>query len=203
MSTRYRVVADVSHLPTYDFGSGSPMWWGTLAFVALEGTGFALTIGSYFYLAYLAHGWPLSAPPPDLLPGTLVLAILIVSLVPNHLAEHWARQQDLFKVRIGMVVMTVAAIVPLVVRIWEFPALRISWDENAYGSIVWFLLGLHTVHLITDAGDTIVLAGRMFTRHAKSGKRFSDVCDNAFYWDFVVASWVVIYLVLYWFPRVV
>jgi len=41
----------------------------------------------------------------------------------------------------------------------------------------------------------------MFTRHARAGSRFSDVNDNAFYWDFVVASWIPIYLLIYWVPR--
>ena len=40
----------------------------------------------------------------------------------------------------------------------------------------------------------------MFTRHAK-GKRFSDVSDNAFYWYFVVASWVPLYALIYGVPR--
>jgi len=40
----------------------------------------------------------------------------------------------------------------------------------------------------------------MFTRHGR-GKRFSDVEDNAFYWYFVVLSWLPLYLVLYWVPR--
>jgi len=48
----------------------------------------------------------------------------------------------------------------------------------------------------------LVLAALMFTRYAKSGRRFSDVSDNAFYWDFVVGSWVLLYLLICWFPRV-
>lgn len=66
---------------------------------------------------------------------------------------------------------------------------------------MWFLLGLHTTHLLSDVGDTIVLAVLMFTQKGKAGRRFSDVSDNAFYWDFVVVSWVVLYLVIYWAPR--
>jgi heme/copper-type cytochrome/quinol oxidase subunit 3 len=62
------------------------------------------------------------------------------------------------------------------------------------------LLGLHTVHIVTDVADTIVLTVLMFTRHAE-GKRFSDAEDNAFYWNFVVGSWLPIYLLLYWSPR--
>lgn len=199
---RQRSVTDVSHLPTADFGSASPMWWGTLAFVALEGTAFALCLGSYLLLAFLNPAWPLAVPPPDLGPGTIVLVLLLMSVVPNHLTSHWAKAKDLRKVRIGLVVMVLLGIAPLAARIFEFPALQVSWDTNAYGSILWLLLGLHTVHLLTDVADTLVLTALMFTRHAHSDKRLSDVADNAFYWDFVVLSWVVIYLFIYWFPRI-
>ena len=107
------------------------------------------------------------------------------------------------KVRWGLVGMTLLGIAPLVVRWFEFPALHARWDSNAYGSVTWFLLGLHTTHLITDLGDTIVLTVLMFPRHGYKPRRFSDVSDNAFYWDFVVLSWLPIYFVLYWLPRLV
>jgi heme/copper-type cytochrome/quinol oxidase subunit 3 len=192
---RHRPVADVSELPTYGFGSKSPIWWGTLGFVALEGTGFALAIGAYLYLAHLAPTWPIAPPQHDIWAATILTGLLVVSAVPNLLLDRWARQQDLRKVRFGLVVMSLFGVAPLIVRIFEFDALTVLWDTNAYGSVVWFLLGVHTTHLLTDAGDTIVLTVLMFTRHAKSGKRFSD---NAFYWHFVVASWLPIYLLLYW-----
>lgn len=195
---RHRPVADVSDLPTYGFGPQSPIWWGTLGFVALEGTGFALAIGAYLYLSHLAPTWPIAPPQHDIRAATILTLLLLASVIPNVLADRWARQQDLRKVRLGLVVMSVFGLAPLVVRIFEFQALTVLWDTNAYGSIVWFLLGLHTTHLLTDAGDTVVLTVLMFTRHAKSGKRFSDVSDNAFYWYFVVASWLPIYLLLYW-----
>jgi cytochrome c oxidase subunit III len=195
---RHRPVADLSELPTYGFGSQSPIWWGTLSFVALEGTGFALAIGAYLYLAHLAPTWPIAPPQHDIWAATIITVLLVASAVPNLLLDRWARQQDLRKVQFGLVVMSLFGVAPLIVRIFEFGALTVLWDTNAYGSVVWFLLGLHTVHLLTDAGDTIVLTVLMFTRHAKSGKRFSDVSDNAFYWHFVVASWLPIYLLLYW-----
>jgi len=195
---RHRPVVDVSELPTYGFGPQSPIWWGTLGFVALEGTGFALAIGAYLYLAHLAPNWPIALPQNDIWAATILTLLLLVSAVPNYLLDRWAKQQDLRKVRIGLVVMSVLGLAPLVARVFEFRALTVLWDSNAYGSIVWFLLGLHTTHLLTDVGDTIVLTALMFTRHAKSGKRFSDVSDNAFYWYFVVASWLPIYLLLYW-----
>ena len=57
------------------------------------------SIAVYLYLMSLATTWPINAPPPDLLPGTLVTLILLVSLVPNILISRWAEQQDLRKVQ--------------------------------------------------------------------------------------------------------
>ncbi len=195
-----RRVLDLSALPLHGMGSASPTWWGTLGFMLLEGSGFALVIAIYLYLGSLAREWP-PAPPPALLPGTLVTLVLLASLVPNFLIARWAERQELTKVRLGIVLMTVLGVVPLVIRIFEFPALRVSWDSNAYGSVVWTLLGLHTTHLITDLGDTLVLAVLMFTRHGHNRRRCGDVQDNALYWNFVVLTWLPIYFCIYFLPR--
>jgi cytochrome c oxidase subunit 3 len=196
-----RVVADVSELPAHAVSSGSPTWWGTLAFMLLEGTGFALGMAIYLYLLSLARTWPIGVPPPDLRAGTVVTALLLVSLLPNNLLSRWAERQQMIRVRLGMVSMSILGIAPLVVRAFEFPALHVGWDTNAYGSIVWTLLGLHTAHLLTDLVDTLVLAALMFTRHAANRRRFGDVQDNAMYWNFVVATWLPLYVCIYWVPR--
>lgn len=198
---RERAVLDLARLPTNGFGPASLTWWGTLGFMALEGMGFALAIAAYLYLMVLNPTWPISARLPDVGPGTVVAALLIASAPLNILVDRWARAEDMRKVRIGLVGMSVFGILPLVVRWFEFPSLNVWWDSDAYGSVVWLLLGLHTTHLITDVADTLVLTVLMFTRHGFNGRRFSDVSDNAFYWDFVILSWLPIYFVIYWVPR--
>ena len=198
---RSRAVMDLSRLPTYAFGSRSPMWWGTLGFILIESAAFLLAISAYFYLAAGVPDWPIGAPPPDLLAGTLLTIVLVLSAIPNHFVERWARAEDMWKVRMGLVIMSILGVVPLVLRGFEFASLNILWNVNAYGSILWGLLGLHTLHLLTDVVDTLVLTALMFTRHGYSGKRFSDVSDNAFYWDFVIISWLPIYALIYWVPR--
>jgi cytochrome c oxidase subunit 3 len=192
---------DVSKLPLHGFGTASPTWWGTLAFMLIEGTGFALAIAVYLYLASIAPEWPLGAPPPDLGPGIAVTVVLLVSLIPNYFMPRWAERQELRKVQLGLIAMTLFGAAPLVLRWYEFKALNVLWDSNAYGSISWTLLGLHATHLITDLADTVVLAVIMFTRHGTSMRRFGDVQDNAMYWNFVVLTWLPIYACLYWFPR--
>jgi heme/copper-type cytochrome/quinol oxidase subunit 3 len=191
---------DVSALPSYAFSYRSVMWWGTLGVVAIEGTVFALAIVTYFYLRALAPNWPLGAPPPDLAAGTINTLIMLASLLPNHWTKHAAEEHDLAKVRIGTVVCIATAVAFLIVRIFEFRSLNVTWDFNAYGSVVWLLLGLHTVHLLTDFADSVVLGVRMFTGPLE-GRRFVDVEENAVYWDFVVLAWLPLYAVIYWAPR--
>ena len=197
---RHRPVQDVSALPDYAFGPRMTMWWGTLGFCALEGTGFALAAGAYLYLVWLNPQWPLADLPPDLLWSSLITAVFVVSIWPNHLAGSAAKEEDLPRIRRYLVIMSLLGVVVLAIRAFEFGTLYVRWDQNAYGSIVWALLGLHTAHVLTDVIDTFVLTALMFTRHAH-GKRFSDVEDNAFYWNFVVLSWLPIYILIYWVPR--
>lgn len=197
---RERVVIDLSELPSHGLKTASLTWWGTLGFILIEGTGFALAIAVYLFLYSLAPVWPPAAL-PGLLPGTMVAVALVASIFPNILVSRWADRQDLPKVRFGLVLMSLLGLVPLIVRGFEFGALNVQWDTNAYGSIVWLLLGLHTSHLLTDLADTIVLTVLMFTRHADNRRRYGDVQDNALYWNFVVVAWVPIYGCIYWIPR--
>lgn len=125
---------------------------------------------------------------------------MLASLVPNVLIESAAREENLFKVRLLLVVMSLIGVVLTGLRVMEFAVLPVRWDFNAYGSLLWTILGLHAAHLVTDVVDTVVVTVLMFTRHG-FGRRFSDVEDNAFYWYFVALSWLPTYFVLYWVPR--
>lgn len=195
-----RPVIDVSGLPPFGFDDRSPIWWGTLGFVAIEGMGFVLAIGMTLYLKQVNPSWPLAADPPDLLPGTVLTVVLLASLWGNRKVDRAARDGDLGRTRLWLAVMTLVGLLAIGLRLWEFGALNVRWDLNAYGSSQWLLLGLHATHLVTDVGDTAVLTALMFTRHGR-GKRFSDVSDNAFYWYFVVAAWIPIYALVYGMPR--
>jgi len=192
-------VLDVRTLPTFAFGQGSLMWWSTMGLMLIEGTVFAIGVMMYFYLRGVSAAWPIDAAAPALRWGTLNTVILLVSLWPNELARRAAGRQDRAATRIWLSVCVLISLIFLVVRAFEFSTLNVSWDANAYGSVVWLLLGLHTTHLITDTIDTSVLAVLLFTGPFEE-KRYVDVCENALYWYFVVASWLPIYAVIYLAP---
>lgn len=190
---------DVSRLPHYSFGPLNSPWWGQMGLIAIEGMAFALAIAVYLYLWFVGTTWPIG-PTPDHWVGTVITLIFLISLWPNAGTDQLAQDEELPRLRRWMVAMCVIGVVAIGVRCFEFGQLNVLWNENAYGSVIWLILGLHTVHLVTDVIDTIVLTVLMFTKHAH-GKRFADVSDNAFYWYFVVGTWLPLYGLLYWFPR--
>jgi cytochrome c oxidase subunit III len=192
---------DVGGLPPGAFGLRSLMWWGTMGIVLIEGMAFALAIAAYFFYRTRYAAWPPHGiAPPDLRWGTINTVVLLVSMIPNELAKRAGEKIDLRSVRIWMTVCLLFGIAFNAVRVYEFRHLNVFWDHDAYGSIVWMLLGLHTTHIITDFLDTAVLTVLMFVGPIEE-KRFIDVEENAVYWNFVVLAWLAIYGVIYWAPR--
>ena len=200
-AVRHGDALDVANLPSYGFGTRSLMWWGTAGMIAIEGIAFAFMIVIYFYLRSLSGTWPSSGASPDLLWGTVNLGLILLSAIPNIYVDKAAIDQDLHKVRAGLVILAVIGLLLLVVRALEFTTLNVRGDESAYGSVVWMLLGLHTFNLVTDYVDSLVLMALMLKKGPLEGKRFVDVAENSGYWDFVVVTWLPIYAVVYWAPR--
>jgi heme/copper-type cytochrome/quinol oxidase subunit 3 len=191
---------DLSTLPATGFRSHGLWFWAGMAFMLMEGAGFALACAVYAYLMNGADQWPLDGRAPTLLWGSAMTLLLLASLIPNGVVSHAARRRELAGTRLWALVMSGVAVAALVVRAFEFPHLNARWDFDAYGSVVWALILLHTLHIVTDAIDTLVLTVFLFT-HPVDDERFSDVDDNAAYWGFVVATWIPIYLLIYWAPR--
>ena len=138
---------DVSELPTHAFGPRMTTWWGTLGFIVLEGTGFALASAAYLFLWLNNPDWPLDAAPPPLLWSTLVLVVMLASLWPNMLVESHARAYDLAGVRRDLVILVLIGLLLVVLRSFEFAALAFvtvgvslklalfplhTWLPNAY-----------------------------------------------------------------------
>jgi len=198
---RARAVLDVSRLPTVGFGPQAPLWWGVFGLVAIESTMFALVIASYFYLRLNFKAWP---PPnfgfPDIGPGTANTIVMLVSILPMIWAERAAMRHRQLSVQIALVIGSVLTLICVVIRCYEFPALKTRWDSHAYGSVVWTLLGLHMFHLITSTAENILLSVYAFLREIDE-KHQLDVAVNSVYWYFVVASWIPIYVVVYFAPR--
>jgi cytochrome c oxidase subunit III len=190
---------DVGGLPTYGFGPRGPIWWGTLGFMLIEGLGFVFAIAAYLYLQGQNQVWP-PGPPPGLLWSGLLTALFVLSEVPNTWTKRRAKGLDLRGVRIGVTAMALVGLAAVGLRALELTTLNVRWDSNAYGSVVWMLIGLHTAHLVTDVFETLVMTVMTFVG-PHDARRFVDVSENQEYWDFVVVAWLPVYATVYWLPR--
>lgn len=196
-----RVVGDVAPLPEAAFGPRSLIWWGSFGFMLLEGSGFLLAGGVYIYLASRGSSWPPAGDrPPNLLWSAVFTVGLVLSAFPNLWVRRQAHRMRSKAVRRGVLLMTVVGAALLAVRFVELGRLNVRWSHDAYGSVVWLLMVLHTSHIITDLGDTAVQAVWLYT-HEIGDQEFSDVHDNCDYWSFVIIAWLPLYALVYWAPR--
>lgn len=196
-----RRVGDLSGLPSSAEGARHLIWWGNISFMLIEGTGFLLAIGAYLYLQSQSPHWP---PQGDRLPDLGWSGIFTIGLVLSALPNHWllrqTRAKDVRRVRIGILLMTLISLALTVVRGFEWRHLGVRWDHDAYGSVVWMLLLLHTTHVLTDLAENAVLTAWLYT-HQVGDDQFCDVEDDVNYWNFVIIAWLPIYALLYWVPR--
>ena len=206
MTAAHRTI-DASALPAGANNHTAPIWWGNLLLLVIESMMFALLLGVYLYLRQNAHMWP---PPrvrlpvlhdarPDLLFSTIGLALLLLSCIPMHLGDRAAIALD----RKGIVKWTGIAIgigvVVLALYAGIFKGLHFRWDENAYGSITWVLVGLHWLHILIAALEG-GLSAVWIAREGVDMKHAVDVRCSAVYWFWATGVAVVLYVVVFLGP---
>ena len=207
MSTR--TVIDISELPHHEFDTYDPVWWGNNLLLAIETSMFAILIASYFYLRQNFSLWPppvaqLTAtlrPFPELTYGLANIILLLASCAPMISTELAARRENKLLCKVGLIVGIMCGLAAIVLRGLEFSGVYFRWDSNAYGSIVWFLLGMHLVHLLVATTEAVMLAIWIFTREFDMKHRV-DIVTLAIYWYWVVGIGLLIFGVVYLTPRV-
>jgi heme/copper-type cytochrome/quinol oxidase subunit 3 len=192
---------DVSGLPTTTFSHRSLAWWGTVGFMAIEATTLFIGVVAYFYLRRNFQTWPPEhTVRPSLFWPTVQIALLLASLVPTVLADRAAYRIDLVRLRQWFVVMLAFEVASVAVRWQEFLSLNVRWDSNAYGSVAWTIVGLHTTLLLGDLFETAVMTVILFSSR-RLDRHFSDATDVTFYWYFLVATSIAMYVIVYLSPR--
>jgi heme/copper-type cytochrome/quinol oxidase subunit 3 len=205
-----RPTLDVSGLPTHGYDTREPIWWGNLMLLIIETTMFGILVAAYFYISQNFNLWP---PPrsespilhnsnPSLLIPTINLVLLVLSCAPMYLVDRAARRGERFTTLFGLLVCIALGLASIALRWFEFPAMRFKWYENAYGSAVWFLLGMHFLHLLVLTTETIFLVVWMLFRNFDEKHRV-DITILAVYWYWVAGIWIPLYAILYFGPRII
>jgi cytochrome c oxidase subunit 3 len=227
-----RPAIDISHLPAESRDNRSPAWWGNMLFMLIETTTVALLLASYVYLwrNQPQSGWPPPAaqhdppilkPVPDLMPGVITVLVLLASVPVMVWVDACCRRQfDALErahaakpegtglrkrpaeALIGLSILLALIAVSLALRWYEFPALLVQWNENAYAAIVWTALGLHFFYIFVELVEVAVLM-MWIALYGLGENQATDVILTAEYWYWTVGVGIVIHGVVYWFPRLV
>lgn len=196
-----RPLVDVSTLPTVAFGSRSIVWWGTLGFMVVESVTLAVCVAAYFYLRRNFANWPpLRSPRPSLVMPTIGLIVLLAGAVPTYLYKRAAERLERRATHLWLWVATLFLVAATVIRVFEFFALGVRWDLNAYASATWAIVFAHFTLLLASAGETATMAF-MYLTGADEMRHFSDASDNAMYFYFLALAWVPLWVIVYLLPR--
>jgi cytochrome c oxidase subunit III len=198
---RVKAVGSVEALPSEVYGPGNITWWGALGGEVIEGFVVLLGVFAYFYLRNTAPTWPpLHTRLPSLGVPILNLVLMLISCVPAWFAARAAKAEDRRTTLIWLLVHGLIGTAIVVVRYFEFFALNVRWDANAYGSINWALLFAHGYTAVFDVMDTLGLA-LLFLFLEPEEKHYVDVTENSFFWYFVVITWIPLFILIFLGPR--
>ena len=204
-----RNVIDVSELPSMGWDQRAPLWWGNLAGLVIETAVFGILVTIYFSVAMNLSPFP---PPradefpvlydsaPDLLFPTIVLLVMLLSLAPAIWLDMSARRLDETAVIMASVATLIFNIALIIMRYYEFDALHFRWNDNAYGSVTWTILGMHMIHLIVMACEDIYVTSWILNKGLDQ-KHALDMTVTAVYWYWIVGVWIFLYVLIYWTPR--
>ena len=191
---------DVSGLPTHAFGIRSPIWWGLLLLVAIEGTAMGLLLVSAIYLRGEAAVWPPSTVGPAALRLALVEAALLgASALPMAWSVRAARAERLRPARLWLVVATLLAVAMLALRAVEIPRIAFRWDSHSFGSVFWMTFGLHVTHVVTGVLENGLLISLFFIGPVES-KHYGDLEASALLWYLSVLEWAPALFIFYGVP---
>ena len=197
---RPRAVLDVSPLPAWALGSRTPMFWGVVLLMCIETTMLALMALAYFYVRGNFADWPPTGTGGrSFRLATAETIILLASAIPNHLMNGVIVQAKVRRARGWLVVVTMMGAAFVALRVLELPRLQFRWDTHAYGSVVWGMLGLNTLHAVTAELENLLLVALFFIGPVER-KHMHDLQLGGYFWYWLIGVWTALYAIVYLEP---
>jgi|SRR5215216_6203542 len=201
MAELRRTYLDVSNLPRHALGPREITWWGNLGFMVVEGTTLIICAVVYLYLRRNFDVWPpLRTSQPDLIIPTLSLMALLITTFFAHLEGQAAKQADVAGIKLWALVGVSMDLIVLTMRALELNSLDTRWDNDAYGSIVWFTIGFHATLLLLVFLEDFFYALVAFLKPIDEKQR-GHIVEKAEYGYFVAGIWIPLYVLIYLSPR--
>lgn len=175
-----------------------PSLLGMTLFVSSEVMFFAALFASYFVLSDTTSPWPPAATleTPLVLPAALT-ACLLASSVTAHAGAGAAHAGDAPAARRWLGSTVALGVVFLAGQVFEYAELShdgFAASSDVFATLFFTMTGFHGLHV---AAGVIMLATVFLRLGRYGGARSGPVEAVTYYWHFVDAVWVLVFLTLY------
>jgi cytochrome c oxidase subunit 3 len=175
--------------------SGPPAaWWGMVMLIASEGVLFAAFVGTFFYLRFNNHPWPMHGDPePRVIVPLVATAILSATSLLMEGAWRATRRGRLGRTRslITLAVVIQSAYLVYAVHDYSDQLKKLPIGKDAYSSIHFVLLGADHAHVFVGILFNLWLLWKL--ARGLTTYRANAVQAVTWYWHFVnVLTWVVV-----------
>jgi heme/copper-type cytochrome/quinol oxidase subunit 3 len=166
--------------------------------IATEALLFVAMFFGYFYLGQRQSPWPPHPPPWKM--AVVMLAVLLVSSMTLHRAEHRLKRGGRLAARLWLLGSIGLGLVFMVLQVLEYREhlQELRPTTNAYGSLFYVITTFHGLHMVAGLLMLIFVAVLPDLEPPLSPAR--PLHNAALYWHFVDGVWVIIVALLYVLP---
>ncbi len=176
--------------------SASPLAVGVVVWLASEVMFFAGLFAAYFVLRSENDPWPPAGAHLDVAQAALSTVLLLTSSFTMHRAVRAAERDDHRGVGRWLAVTLTLGTLFLVNLGLEWWSLDFQLDTDAYGTIYYLITGFHGLHVLGGLVLMLSVAGLVLGRGSRAPIGPS-VAVTGYYWHFVDAVWIVVFLTIY------
>jgi len=141
-------------------------------------------------------GWTLSHTLTRLTIPLINTAVLLVSAITARSSTRGIRQDKRASLRNGLLITLLLGLIFVAGQIYEFMHAGFRVDDPAFGGVFFTLMGFHAVHVLAG----VLFLALNFVRANLgdfSARQYETVELGNWFWYYVVAVWVVLFVALY------
>lgn len=171
---------------------------GVRIFIASETMFFAALFFAWYYLSVTSGAtWPPEGVArPPIVPAIFNTVLTLVSAVTIWLAARAIARDDKRGLLVNIVISAILGVVFMAVQTIEFAQMAALAQASSYGSLFIFILFFHVVRVFMGVSMLGIVLVRATLQQFSSRRRLL-VDATAMYWYFIVAVWLVVFVVLY------